>query len=90
MEFKPSKKGLLVANGCVEVFYSINRTYWNNGFGTEALQAMISLGFHQIGRDCATVQRHKRPRATVGIIMQRLSADFFCGPAFASDKDGGH
>jgi RimJ/RimL family protein N-acetyltransferase len=43
------KNGTLDEQGTVEVFYSINRDFWNQGFGTEALAATIRFGFRQVG-----------------------------------------
>ena len=51
------KNGELKAAGSIEVFYSINKTYWNNGYATEALKALITwgvetLGLHRIFSGC--------------------------------------
>ena len=51
------KDGKLEEKGQVEVYYSIYKDYWNNGFGTEALKAIISFGFktlrlHKIFAGC--------------------------------------
>lgn len=43
------KNGTLAAQGSVEVFYSIHHSYWNRGFGTEALAATIEFGFRCVG-----------------------------------------
>lgn len=43
------KNGELKEKGAVEVFYSVNKTCWNNGFGTEALRRIVKFGFETIG-----------------------------------------
>ena len=47
--FTGLKNGTLETNGSAEVFYSIYRDFWNNGYGTEALRAVINFGIKQIG-----------------------------------------
>jgi [ribosomal protein S5]-alanine N-acetyltransferase len=42
------KNGELKENGAVEVFYTINKDYCNNGYGTETLRRMIVFGFESI------------------------------------------
>jgi ribosomal-protein-alanine N-acetyltransferase len=32
-----------------EVLYAIAKSYWNKGYATEAAQASVDLGFHQVG-----------------------------------------
>jgi RimJ/RimL family protein N-acetyltransferase len=51
------KNGQMTYQGQVEVYYSIYKEHWNNGFGTEALKAMIAFGFntvklHRISAGC--------------------------------------
>ncbi len=51
------KNGKLEKQGSIEVYYSIYKDYWNNGFGTEALKGIISFGFktlelHKIFAGC--------------------------------------
>ncbi|MBA7688413.1 hypothetical protein ES703_96893 [subsurface metagenome] len=42
------KNGKMVEQGQIEVYYSIYKSFWNNGFGTEALKGMIKFGFESI------------------------------------------
>ena len=47
----------LEENCQIEVYYSIHKDFWNKGYGTEALKAMISFGFktlklHKIFAGC--------------------------------------
>lgn len=42
------KNGKMEEQGRIEVYYSIYKPYWNNGYGTEALKAMIHFGFKDI------------------------------------------
>ena len=51
------KDGKLEENGQIEVYYSIYKDYWNKGFGTEALKAILFFGFntlklHKISAGC--------------------------------------
>jgi [ribosomal protein S5]-alanine N-acetyltransferase len=43
------KNGKLQKSGSIEVYYSINKKYWNNGYGTEALKRLITFGFEILG-----------------------------------------
>ena len=43
------KNGELKEGGTLEVFYSIHKDYWGQGFATEALRRMIDFGFKDIG-----------------------------------------
>lgn len=42
------KNGKLAEQKQVEVYYSVYKSFWNKGFGTEALKGMISFGFETI------------------------------------------
>ena len=42
------KKGKLIEKGVTEVYYSIYKNFWNNGFGTEALKGMLRFGFDEL------------------------------------------
>ena len=42
------KNGKLEEKGYIEVYYSINKSFWNNGYGTEALKGLIKFGFTEI------------------------------------------
>jgi RimJ/RimL family protein N-acetyltransferase len=42
------KKGKLIEKGVTEVYYSIYKEFWNNGFGTEALKGMLRFGFDSL------------------------------------------
>jgi RimJ/RimL family protein N-acetyltransferase len=51
------KNGELKTEGSIEVFYSINKKFWNNGYATEALRTFIewgigTLGVHRIFSGC--------------------------------------
>jgi len=43
--FAGFQNGLLKPNAQAEVFYSIHKDFWNLGYGTEALSAMLRFGF---------------------------------------------
>jgi len=43
------KRGELEPGGTVEVFYSIYKEFWGNGYATEALRAMVEFGFQVVG-----------------------------------------
>jgi len=45
------KEGELKEDGVLEVYYSINVNYWNQGFTTEALKRIIDFGFNDIGSE---------------------------------------
>lgn len=51
------KEGSLAPDGCIELFYAISEKFWNQGYGTETLQAVIktcfeSLELHRIFAGC--------------------------------------
>ena len=60
-----------------------------NGAGETAFQMPENLGFQQIMRDRATVQRDERPARARRLGMQRDGGQFFAGAAFAGDENGG-
>jgi len=47
--FAGFQNGVLTANGQAEVFYAINKDFWNRGYGTEALLGMLQFGFEALG-----------------------------------------
>ena len=51
------KNGKLEKFGQIEVYYSISKDFWNNGYGTETLKGIIGFGFktmklHRIFAGC--------------------------------------
>lgn len=42
------KEGALTPNGCTELYYSLHKNYWNQGYCTEAVRAMLKFGFEHI------------------------------------------
>jgi [ribosomal protein S5]-alanine N-acetyltransferase len=41
--------GKLEKQGTIEIYFSLYKDYWNKGYGTEALKAMIEFGFTVFG-----------------------------------------
>jgi RimJ/RimL family protein N-acetyltransferase len=51
------KNGSMTKQGQIEVYYSLYKSFWNKGFGTEALNGIIKFGFdiiklHKIFAGC--------------------------------------
>jgi [ribosomal protein S5]-alanine N-acetyltransferase len=46
--FAGFQNGTLQENGQAEVFYSIQKDFWNRGYGTEALLGMLRFGFEAL------------------------------------------
>ncbi len=55
-----------------------------------ALHVAEHLGFQQVRRDRAAVQRDERARGAGGPVMDRQGAQLLAGAAFAGDEDRGH
>jgi len=43
------QNGVLKANGQAEVFYAINKDFWNRGYGSEALLGLLQFAFETLG-----------------------------------------
>ena len=43
------KGGTLTQDGTTEIYYSFYKDYWNRGYCTEAVRAMLKFGFEQVG-----------------------------------------
>jgi len=43
------KGGTLTRDGTTEIYYSLYKDYWNRGYCTEAVRAMLKFGFEQVG-----------------------------------------
>jgi RimJ/RimL family protein N-acetyltransferase len=51
------KDGEIKKNGMIELYFGLNKKYWNMGYGTEALKATITfcfdtIGMHRIAAGC--------------------------------------
>ena len=56
---------------CVEIGWRLAKTYWGNGYATEAASAAMTWGFHELGLDeivSFTVPQNKKSRR----VMERL------------------
>jgi RimJ/RimL family protein N-acetyltransferase len=43
------KNGTLTDRGSIEIFYSFNHRFWNNGYATEAVRAICNVLFNRMG-----------------------------------------
>jgi hypothetical protein len=60
-----------------------------NGTCESALLVTKKFAFHQIERDSSAVQLYERASAARADVVNRARDQFFPGPCFALDKNGG-
>ncbi len=76
MGFLGFKGGTLTPDGTTELYYSLYKDHWNQGFCTEAVSAMLKLGFehiklHRIWAGCdADHYASQRVMEKVGMIRE--------------------
>lgn len=58
-----------------EIGYCLNKSYWNNGYATEALKALVDLAFNQLGLNCL-VAKHDKENIASGSVMKKSGFAF--------------
>jgi [ribosomal protein S5]-alanine N-acetyltransferase len=53
-----------------EMGYILNKAYWNRGYTTEALQALIGVAFHHCGFWRVEIQHHADNKASEAVIRK--------------------
>lgn len=53
-----------------ELGYILNKAYWNRGYTTEALQALIGVAFHHCGLWRVEIQHHAENKASEAVIRK--------------------
>ena len=62
---------LETGNRVADVGYSLNRSYWNKGYMTEALSALLAYGFHDLSLNRIEAQ-HECTNPSSGIVMRKV------------------
>lgn len=63
------------AVGRAEFGYTLNKSFWNKGYMTEAAQAFVKLFFEEFGMNCL-VARHDQDNPASGRVMQKIGMRF--------------
>lgn len=58
-----------------EIGYCLNKVYWNKGYATEALKALVHLSFNHLGLNCL-IAKHDKENPASGVVMKKSGFEF--------------